>query len=175
MVSALGPRVARARKIPLTIVGAFLGAGKTTLLNHIIANADGRRFAFVVNDFGAINIDARLVVAVDGETIALSNGCICCVIRDDLVTEVETLAGRPDPSEHIIIESSGVAKPLGVVESLSKPDHQQVAEVQTILTLLDADQAGSAAAMATRAASRRGAIVATRSRQAGPSVVPDGP
>ncbi|MEN2989802.1 GTP-binding protein [Tistrella sp. BH-R2-4] len=126
-------------RIPLTIIGGFLGSGKTTLLNRIISSADGRRFAVIVNDFGDINIDARLVVSVEGETIALSNGCICCVIRDDLVTEVQKLCRLPDPPEHIIIESSGVSRPLSIVDSFFRPEIRQLVDVQTIITLLDAD------------------------------------
>lgn len=132
--------IGRAR-IPLTIVGGFLGSGKTTLLNHIITNANGRRFAVVVNDFGAINIDARLIVAVEGQTVALTNGCVCCVIRDDLVSEVLALCRRDDPPEHIIIECSGVSKPVAVVDSFFLPEVATFVEVQTIVTLLDADLA----------------------------------
>ena len=128
------------RRIALTIVGGFLGSGKTTLLNHLLHNDEGRRFAVVVNDFGDINIDARLVVAVEGETVALSNGCICCAIRDDLVSEVLRLCQRPIPPEHIIIESSGVSRPLAIVESFFRPEIRQHVRVQTILTLLDAHQ-----------------------------------
>lgn len=127
-------------RIALTIVGGFLGSGKTTLLNHLLHNDEGRRFAVVVNDFGDINIDARLVVAVEGETVALSNGCICCAIRDDLVGEVLRLCQRPDPPEYIIIESSGVSRPLTIVESFFRPEIRQHVRVQTILTLLDAHQ-----------------------------------
>ncbi len=70
--------------IPVTIVAGFLGAGKTTLLNHILSAEHGRRIGVLVNDFGAVNIDAKLVVGVEGETVSLANGCICCTIRDDL-------------------------------------------------------------------------------------------
>jgi Ni2+-binding GTPase involved in maturation of urease and hydrogenase len=69
--------------VPLTIIGGFLGSGKTSLVNHILHHSDGRRVAVLVNDFGSINIDAKLIVAVDGETISLANGCVCCTIRDD--------------------------------------------------------------------------------------------
>ena len=75
--------------IPVTIIGDFLGSGKTTLLNHIINNTHDKRFAVLVNDFGKINIEAKLVVSVEGETISLTNGCVCCVIRDDLKLHFE--------------------------------------------------------------------------------------
>jgi len=137
----LSEKAAVTVKPRLTIIGGFLGAGKTTLLNHIIKHAKGQRFAFVVNDFGDINIDARLVVSVEGETIALTNGCICCVIREDLVREVEKLCRSEEPPTHIIIEASGVSRPVAIVESFLGPECQQMAEVQNIITLLDADQA----------------------------------
>lgn len=127
-------------RIPLTVVGGFLGSGKTTLLNYILRNAGGRRFAVIVNDFGAINIDAKLVVSVEGETIALTNGCICCVIRDDLVAAVLKLCAGPDRPDHIIIESSGVSKPVAIVESFFRAEVRQHVDVQSIVTLLDADQ-----------------------------------
>ena len=136
-MSEVGPP----QPIPMTIIGGFLGSGKTTLLNHLLTNADGRRFAVIVNDFGSINIYARLVVSVEGETIALTNGCICCVIRGDLIEAVLKLCASDDPPEHIVIETSGVAKPLSVVESFFRPEVRQHVDVQSLVTLLDADQA----------------------------------
>ncbi|WP_413207480.1 CobW family GTP-binding protein [Rhodospirillum sp. A1_3_36] len=130
----------RRDRIPLSIIGGFLGAGKTTLLNHLLTNANGHRFAVVVNDFGSINIDARLVVSVEGETIALSNGCICCVIREDLVNEVARLCLAEDPPDHVIIEASGVSRPLQVVDSFLRPEMQGLVDLRNIITLLDADQ-----------------------------------
>jgi len=125
--------------IPVTIIGGFLGSGKTSLLNHIINNTRGKRFAVLVNDFGEINIDAKLVVSVEGETISLANGCICCVIRDDLVKEVVRLFDRDPLPEHIVIESSGVARPVSVAETFFNPAVQHLVELQNMITLLDAD------------------------------------
>jgi G3E family GTPase len=125
--------------IPVTIIGGFLGSGKTSLLNHIINNTRGKRFAVLVNDFGEINIDAKLVVSVEGETISLSNGCVCCVIRDDLLKEVIRLFDRDPLPEHIVIESSGVARPLSVAETFFNPSVQRLVEVQNMIALLDAD------------------------------------
>jgi G3E family GTPase len=125
--------------IPVTIIGGFLGSGKTSLLNHIINNTRGKRFAVLVNDFGEINIDAKLVVSVEGETISLANGCVCCVIRDDLLKEVIRLCERDPLPEHIVIESSGVARPVAVAETFFNPAVQHLVEVQNMITLLDAD------------------------------------
>jgi G3E family GTPase len=127
--------------VPVTIVGGFLGSGKTTLLNHIINQVPNKRIAFLVNDFGTINIDAKLIVSVEGETVSLANGCICCTIRDDLLVEVEKLLAREEVPEHIVIETSGVSKPVGVAETFFNPAVQGFAEVQSIIVVLDADLA----------------------------------
>jgi G3E family GTPase len=97
--------------IPFTVIGGFLGAGKTTLLNRLLRGATGRRFAVLVNDFGALDIDGRLLADHDGATIALANGCLCCTIGDSLVTTLLGLLERPDRFDHIVVEASGVADP----------------------------------------------------------------
>ena len=97
--------------IPLTVIGGFLGAGKTTLLNRLLRGATGRRFAVLVNDFGALDIDGRLVADHAGDTIALANGCLCCTIGDSLVTTLLSLLERPERFDHIVVEASGVADP----------------------------------------------------------------
>ena len=100
--------------MPVTVIGGYLGAGKTTLINRLLAETDGRRLAVLVNDFGAVNIDLDLIVAKDGETIGLPNGCVCCTIGDslgDAIDQVMALEPRPD---HILIEASGVAEPAKV-------------------------------------------------------------
>ncbi|GEP53082.1 CobW family GTP-binding protein [Reyranella soli] len=96
---------------PFTVIGGFLGAGKTTLLNRLLRADTGRRFAVLVNDFGALDIDSRLVVAHGGDTIALANGCLCCTIGDSLVTTILALLEQPDRFDHIVVEASGVADP----------------------------------------------------------------
>jgi G3E family GTPase len=128
--------------VPVTIVGGFLGAGKTSLLNHILTTITDKRVAVLVNDFGEINIDAKLIIAVEGDTVSLSNGCICCTIRDDLVVEVLKLLGRDDPPEHIVIETSGVSKPLLVVETFIRPETMAITEVQGLIAVLDAELMG---------------------------------
>lgn len=97
--------------IPLTVIGGFLGSGKTTLINRLLQAAGGQRLAVLVNDFGDINIDADLITAHDGQTIQLSNGCICCTIGDSLSRSLMEIAGLEDPPEHVVIEASGVADP----------------------------------------------------------------
>src|ERR1700730_972642 len=97
--------------IPFTVIGGFLGAGKTTLLNRLLRGATGRRFAVMVNDFGALDIDGRLIADHGGDTITLANGCLCCTIGDSLVTTLLGLLERHDRFDHIVVEASGVADP----------------------------------------------------------------
>ena len=122
---------------PVTIVGGFLGSGKTTLLNHILTRPHGKRVAVLVNDFGAINVDAKLIVSVEGETVSMANGCVCCTIRDDLLIEVERLLAGENPPEHIVIETSGVSKPVSVAETFLNPSVRTFVDVR-IIAVLDA-------------------------------------
>lgn len=100
--------------IPVSVIGGYLGAGKTTMINHLLKAADGRRLAVLVNDFGAVNVDAGLITARDGDTISLENGCVCCSIGDALGDAIDrVLAMEPRPDQ-IVIEASGVADPAKV-------------------------------------------------------------
>lgn len=101
-------------EIPLTVIGGYLGAGKTTLLNRLLGDSGGRRLAVLVNDFGAINIDAGLVGSRSGETIGLTNGCVCCSMGGELLFELAGLRDRDDPPEHVVIEASGVGDPAAI-------------------------------------------------------------
>jgi len=127
--------------VPLTIIGGFLGAGKTSLLNHILNNLPDKQIAVLVNDFGEINIDAKLIVSIEGETISLANGCVCCTIRDDLLTEVVKLFQYESLPEHIVIETSGVSRPVAVAETFLNPAAQGFVEVHNMICVLDAELA----------------------------------
>ncbi|MGH1383658.1 CobW family GTP-binding protein [Kordia sp.] len=128
------------KAVPITIIAGFLGAGKTSLLTHILNADHGKRMAVLVNDFGTLNIDAELIVKVEGETVSLTNGCICCTIRDDLMTEVFKLLNQEVVPEHIMIETSGVSDPTLVAHTFQMQAIQGIVEVQSIISVVDADQ-----------------------------------
>ena len=115
--------------IALTVIGGFLGAGKTTLLNRLLREGGDRRLAVVVNDFGAINIDAELVQSREGEMISLANGCICCGVSGDFIGELALLRDRDDPPEHVVVEASGVADPGAIVALGDMPGYRRDAAV----------------------------------------------
>jgi G3E family GTPase len=126
--------------IPITILTGFLGSGKTTLLNRILNGNHGLRVAVLVNDFGAINIDADLVVGVESDVISLANGCVCCTIRDDLVETVFETIGRPERPEYILLEASGVAEPASIAMSFNNVAFRDRLRLDSILCVVDADQ-----------------------------------
>jgi G3E family GTPase len=115
--------------IQLTVIGGFLGAGKTTLLNALLRDAGDRRLAVLVNDFGAINIDAELVQSRDGEVVSLKNGCICCGVGGDFIGELALLRDRSEPPEHVVVEASGVADPGAIVVLGDMPGYRRDAAV----------------------------------------------
>src|ERR1700761_8477666 len=106
-------------KIPVTLIGGYLGPGKTTLVNPLLRNADGRRLAVLVNQFGELPIDADLIEARAGNLLSISGGCICCSFGSDLLGALMQLKGRSDTIDHLLIETSGVALPQSIVQSLS--------------------------------------------------------
>lgn len=117
--------------IPLTVVGGFLGAGKTTLLNRMLRDSD-RRIAVLVNDFGAINIDADLVAARDGDTISLTNGCICCGIGGEFTFALAGLRDRPDPPEHVVVEASGIGDVAAILQFAAMPGYRHDAAIVVV-------------------------------------------
>src|SRR6201995_276573 len=124
--------------VPILLVTGFLGAGKTTVVNHLLANAHGKRIAAVVNDFGAINIDAELIAGATDGVVSLSNGCICCTLEGDLLRTLSTLLRRDPRPELIVIETSGVADPVDIVRNLMDPVIWREAPLETVLCVVDA-------------------------------------
>jgi len=126
--------------VPILLVRGFLGAGKTTVVNHLLAHAQGMRIAAVVNDFGAINIDAELIAGAADGVVSLANGCICCTLEGDLLRTLAALLRRDPRPELIVIETSGVADPADIVRNLMDPVIWQEAPLEPVLCVVDATQ-----------------------------------
>jgi G3E family GTPase len=124
--------------VPVLLVAGCLGAGKTTLLNHLLANPGGRRIAAIVNDFGAIDIDAGLLGTVSDGVVSLKNGCICCSLQGDLLRTLASVIKRASPPDAIVIETSGVSDPAEIIRNLMDPVIFKVAPLETVVTLVDA-------------------------------------
>ena len=130
-------------KIPATIITGFLGAGKTTLIRHMLTHAEGRRIALIINEFGDLGVDGEILrgcgieSCADEDIMELSNGCICCTVADDFIPTMETLLARPNPPDHIVIETSGLALPQPLVRAFNWPGISTRVTVDGVVTVVD--------------------------------------
>jgi cobalamin biosynthesis protein CobW len=131
-------------KIPTTVITGFLGAGKTTLIRHMLQNAGGRRLGLLINEFGDVGVDGEILKACgsdvcrEDDIIELANGCICCTVADDFVPAIEKLLNRPDPPQHIVIETSGLALPQPLVRAFNWPEIKSRVTVDGVVAVVDA-------------------------------------
>jgi cobalamin biosynthesis protein CobW len=131
-------------KAPVTIITGFLGAGKTTLIRHTIENANGRRLALIINEFGDLGVDGAILKSCGIEAcpeeniVELTNGCLCCTVADDFVPTLDALLSRPARPDHIIIETSGLALPKPLVKAFDWPDIRARATVDGVVAVVDA-------------------------------------
>ena len=132
-----------ARKVPVTIVTGFLGAGKTMLVRHVIENAEGRRLALIVNEFGDVGVDGAILRSCgmancpEENIVELTNGCLCCTVADDFVPTLEALLARNPSPEHIIVETSGLALPKPLIKAFEWPDIRNRVTVDGVVTVVD--------------------------------------
>ncbi len=139
----------QARKIPATVITGFLGSGKTSLIQHLIATANGKRLAFVINEFGDLGVDRELLLGcgmeecTDDDVVELSNGCICCTVADDFLPTISKLLDRDDPPDHIIIETSGLALPKPLIKAFAWPEVRTRSTVDGVIAVVDASAVAS--------------------------------
>ena len=130
-------------KIPATVITGFLGAGKTTLIRHLLANAEGRRIALIINEFGDLGVDGGIVQGcgfedcAEDDVVELPNGCICCTVAEDFLPALTKLLEREVPPDHIVIETSGLALPQPLVRAFAWPDIRAQVTVDGVVTVVD--------------------------------------
>ncbi len=132
-----------AARIPATVVTGFLGAGKTSLIRHMIENNQGKKLAFLINEFGDLGIDREMLLGcgIEGcgeeDIVELANGCICCTVADDFLPAIEAILDRPDKPDHILIETSGLALPKPLVKAFNWPEVKARVTVDGVVTVVD--------------------------------------
>ncbi|MEK1889583.1 MAG: cobalamin biosynthesis protein CobW [Phyllobacterium sp.] len=132
------------QKIPATVITGFLGSGKTTMIRNLLENADGKRIALIINEFGDLGVDGGLLKGCgieacrDEDVIELNNGCICCTVADDFIPTMTKLLDRPDRPDHIVIETSGLALPQPLVAAFNWPEIKTQVTVDGVVTVIDA-------------------------------------
>src|SRR5246500_2293483 len=135
--------IASLARIPCTIVTGFLGAGKTTLIRHVLANANGRKLAVIVNEFGDVGIDGDILkgcgdaACPEENIVELANGCLCCTVADEFVPALDTILSRQPAGEHIVIETSGLALPKPLVQAFHWPSIKRRVTVDGVVTVVD--------------------------------------
>lgn len=127
-------------RIPATILTGALGSGKTTLLNYILNENHGLKIAVIVNEFGEVSIDHHLVAATEEQVVELSNGCICCTVRDDLANAVSGVLQRADRPEYILVETTGLADPRPVAQTFLMDELSEQVRLDAIITVVDGDR-----------------------------------
>ncbi len=131
-------------KIPVTVITGFLGAGKTTLVRHLLAHANGKRIALIINEFGELGVDKDILAGCGDETcreedmIELANGCICCTVADEFIPTMQALLARPDRPDHIVIETSGLALPQPLLRAFNWPEIKAEVTIDGVVTVADA-------------------------------------
>ena len=133
------------QKIPATVITGFLGAGKTTLIRHLLENANGKRIALIINEFGDLGIDGEVVKGCgiescnEDDIMELSNGCICCTVAEDFIPTMQTLIERDEAPDHIVIETSGLALPQPLVRAFNWPEIRTRVTVDGVVTVVDGE------------------------------------